>query len=157
MFQKINDQLAIGDETTQERLQALAQQGYTTVVDLCTFQEGNILPEAPVKKVGLVLQKVPVSTQSLHPALIQQFLTIIQQADGPVYVRCASGRRAALMAFLTQATQQHWTTPQFFEYVEASGFDCSTAPQLAEFAREYMDTIQNISSTEKQEERKNTL
>ena len=148
MFQQMTDQLAIGDETTRERLKELAEQGYTMVVDLCTVQEGNTMAETEVREAGLVLKHIPVSTQSLSPAIVEQFITTIEQAHGLVYTRCASGRRAALMVFLTQATQQHWTNIQFFNQVEAAGFDCRSAPQLAAFAEDYLETLQSTSDTE---------
>jgi uncharacterized protein (TIGR01244 family) len=147
MFQQITDQFAIGDEITRERLKELAQQGYTMVIDLCTVQEGNAMEETQVREAGLALKHVPVSIQSLSSAIIEQFITTVEQADGPVYTRCASGRRAALMTFLTLATQEHWTRAQFFERVEAAGFDCSSAPQLAAFAQEYLNKLHITSHT----------
>jgi uncharacterized protein (TIGR01244 family) len=145
MFKQITDQLAIGDETTLDGLKALAQQGYKMVIDLCTIQEGNTLTETRVSEAGLTLKHVPVSLQNLGPAVVEQFIAAVEQADGPVYTRCASGRRAALMVFLTQATQEHWTQPQFFERVKAAGFDCSSIPQLAAFAEEYLGRLHAAS------------
>jgi uncharacterized protein (TIGR01244 family) len=139
MFTSITDQLAIGDEMTQERLNAFAQQGYRTVIDLCTTQEGNTITEAQAREAGLILKHMPVSTQTLSSETVKQFITTVEDAESPVYTRCASGRRAALMAFLMQATQQHWTQSQFFERVEAAGFDCRSAPQLAAFAEDYLE------------------
>lgn len=149
MFKQISDQLAIGDETTPEGLKALAQQGYKMVIDLCTIQEGNTLAETLASEAGLNLKRVPVSLQNLGPAVVERFIAAVEQADGPVYTRCASGRRAALMVFLTQATQEHWTQSQFFEQVKAAGFDCSSVPQLAAFAEEYLGRLQSVSRTAK--------
>ncbi|HLG78420.1 MAG TPA: sulfur transferase domain-containing protein [Ktedonobacteraceae bacterium] len=148
MFQQITDQFAIGDETTRGRLQTLAQQGYKMVIDLCTAEEGKAIPENEVKEAGLALKRVPVSTQSLNPVVVEQFIATAEQANGPVYARCASGRRAALMVFLTQATQHHWTNTQFFNHVEAAGFDCRSAPQLAAFAEDYLEKLQHTSGSE---------
>jgi uncharacterized protein (TIGR01244 family) len=145
MFKQITDQIAIGDEMTPERLKELGQQGYKMVIDLCTVQEGNLIAKTQAREVGLVLKHVPVSMESLSPEIVEQFITTVEQADGPVYTRCASGRRAALMAFLTQATQERWTHTQFFEVVEAAGFDCSSAPQLAAFAEEYLEKLHTTS------------
>lgn len=147
MFKQLTDQLAIGDETTPEGLEALAQRGYKMVIDLCTVQEGNTLAETRVREAGLALKHVPVSLQNLSPAVVEQFIAVVEQADGPVYTRCASGRRAALMVFLTQATQEYWTQTQFFERVNAAGFDCSSVPQLATFAEEYLGRLQAASRT----------
>ena len=43
--------------------------------------------------------------------------------------------------------QEHWTQTQFFERVKAAGFDCSSAPQLAAFAEEYLGRLQAASRT----------
>lgn len=141
MFKQITDQIAIGDEMSPERLKELAQQGYKMVIDLCTVQEGHLIAETQAREAGLVLRQVPVSMESLSPEIVEQFITTVEQADGLVYTRCASGRRAALMAFLTQATQERWTHTQFFEQVEAAGFDCRSAPQLATFAKKYLEKL----------------
>lgn len=138
MLKKLDDELAFGDESTQEELSALASQGYKTVIDLCTPQEGTQIAAQRAQASGLALKQVPVAVTALSADLVHEFIRQAQQAAAPVYVRCASGKRAGLMALLMRATEQGWSEQEFFRHVQEAGFDCASAPALAQFAVDYM-------------------
>ena len=147
MLLKINERLAFGDEETPEQLKALAQQGYKTLIDLCTVKEGKQISDESARKAGLEVHQVPVDVDALNNDLVRKFIQTLEQSEAPVYTRCASGKRAGLMVLLALATQQHWTEQEFFKQVEAAGFDCSTAPALAQFAHDYIRQLQQQEAT----------
>ena len=142
MLLKVNEVLAFGDQESPEQLKALAQQGYKTIIDLCTPKESKQIPAERAREAGLALQQVPVAVDALNGDLVRHFIKVLEQSTAPVYTRCASGKRAGLMALLALATQQHWSEQEFFKQVEAAGFDCSSAPALAQFAHDYIQELQ---------------
>ncbi|MEW6353036.1 MAG: sulfur transferase domain-containing protein [Pseudomonadota bacterium] len=143
MLYRVNERFSFGDESTPEQLKNLAAQGYKTVIDLCTPEEGRQIAAAQAQQAGLALRQVPVSVNALSADTVQKFIDSAGHAAGPVYVRCASGKRAGLMTLLALATEENWPEEKFFEQVHAAGFDCSSAPALAQFAQEYMRGLRN--------------
>ncbi|HLA74932.1 MAG TPA: sulfur transferase domain-containing protein [Gammaproteobacteria bacterium] len=143
MLKKLTKDLAFGDQASPEQLAELKGQGFKAVIDLCTPQEGRQIPPAQVQAAGLELKQFPVAVEALNKDLVKHYTQLVKEAGGPVYTRCASGKRAGLLALLSLATEHGWSEHEFFEQVKAAGFDCASAPGLAQFAMEY---IQGLSS-----------
>jgi protein tyrosine phosphatase (PTP) superfamily phosphohydrolase (DUF442 family) len=137
MFQNVTESLAIGNVVSPEGLSTLSQQGYQTILDLCTEAENNQLNGEVVEKLGLNLVPFPVNRHQLTPELLQAFIQILDIAPQPIYVRCASGLRAGVMTLLTLATRENWTEQQYLEKRQALGLQHQPHCPLEIFAREY--------------------
>lgn len=138
MLKQINPEIAFGDEAGPEQLRQLAGKGYKTVIDLCTPPEKNQIEAAQAQAAGIHLEQVPVAVTALSPAVVQRFNDVLDQAQGPVYVRCASGKRAALLGLLHEARQKNWHYEEVAREAQALGVDLSTPPALEQFARNYL-------------------
>lgn len=141
MWMKLNESLAFGSAADAAQLRELAQQGYKTVIDLCAAEENiPVLAEA-ARAAGLELLHFPVSANALSKEAVQGFIAKLSAARQPVYTRCASGKRAGLMTLLAEATYNHWSEQEFFQHVKECGFDCESAPVLAQFAMSYLHEL----------------
>ncbi len=91
--------LLLGGQPTLAQLEAARSQGYTTVVNLRTPEEGGPSAEE-VEALGLAYHSLPVAgVQGLTEENARTLAEILDQADGPTIVHCASGNRVgALLA-----------------------------------------------------------
>ncbi|MBZ8180284.1 beta-lactamase hydrolase domain-containing protein [Oscillatoria salina] len=137
MFQSVSESLAIGNLNSREKLSEIAQQGYRTIVDLCTPPEGNQLNPEEVTQLGFDYLSIPVFPKNLKPETLQTFIQAVDSASQPIYIRCASGLRAGMMALLTIAEKQAWTEQQYLEQWEALGLENKPNSPLASFVQEY--------------------
>lgn len=138
MWMKLNESLAFGSAADIAQLRELARQGYKTVIDLCASEENTPVLAEAARAAGLELVHFPVSVNALSKETVQGFIASLGTAQQPVYTRCASGKRAGLMALLAEATRNHWSEQEFFQHVKECGFDCESAPALAQFAMNYL-------------------
>ena len=146
MQTKLNGSLTFGNASDAGQLRGLAQQGYKTVIDLCAAGENIPITAEAAHAAGLELQHYPVSVDSLSKATVQGFIAKLSSAQQPVYTRCASGKRAGFMVLLADATLNHWSEQEFFQHVKECGFDCESAPALAQFAMSYMRDLNQEGS-----------
>jgi uncharacterized protein (TIGR01244 family) len=143
MFQKVTESLAIGNITSSEELREIAQQGYRTVIDLCTAAEGNLLNAEEVKQLGFDYISLPVDRQNLKPETLQGFILAVDSTNQPIYTRCASGLRAGVMTLLTLANLEGWTEQQYWERRQALGLEHKPNCPLETYAHEYFIPSQN--------------
>jgi uncharacterized protein (TIGR01244 family) len=136
MFQSVTESLAIGNLSSPEELQEISQQGYSTVIDLCTPTEGIQLNAEEVQKLGLNYISIPVSPQNLNSEVLQTFSETVHTASQPVYIRCASGLRAGVFTLLTLADQQNWTEQEYLERHQKLGLEHKPSCLLKAFSEE---------------------
>lgn len=90
-------------QPTAEQLSALAAAGFRTVIDLRTEAEDRGFDEpATVRAAGMKYVNLPVNAQSLGPETFSRFFELLEMAERPVLVHCASSNRvgAAYAAYL---------------------------------------------------------
>ena len=140
---KINDKFTVGDQPTEEQLHELANQGFTSVVNLRTSGEPNA-PFAPeqegdkVEGLGMKYVHFPVSMQAMNDRIIDEFRMKVKELPEPVFVHCASGKRAGAITMMHCAIVDGMTGKETLEQAEKLGFK-TDIPQLAEFIRTYVD------------------
>lgn len=128
---------------SREAVEQLASEGYATVVNLRTAAEANQLltPEEEgeaVRAAGLRYLHLPVASGSADPELIDRFRSEIDKLPAPVFVHCASGRRAGLFSVLAAAAAEGLCGEEALRKAATLGFDWS-APELQTFVRQYLD------------------
>lgn len=134
MFKAVTNNLAIGSVADPTGLQEIAEEGFATVIDLCTEGEGNQLNKEIVENLSLKFVSIPVSGQNLNTDTLQKFKTAIETLPQPIYVRCASGLRAGVFSLLALADKQGWTHQEYLSRRKDLGLEHKPNCPLADFA-----------------------
>lgn len=101
---RISDKIIVGKIPPSERdLESLASEGFAAVVNLRRAGEPNqpLSPEEEgeaAARQGMRYVHIPVDGANIDSATIQRFKDEVSQLPGPVFVHCASGRRAQAVA-----------------------------------------------------------
>lgn len=141
---KINDEVTVGPQPTEEQLKELAGQGFKSVVNFRTEGEED-QPLSPAdegaraKKLGLEYLHVPVSMKSMSPQTVDQFRERFPDLPKPVFAHCKSGKRAGAMVMMHLASTQGMSGQQTLQQAEQMGFKCDQ-PELKQFVQQYVDS-----------------
>lgn len=140
---KFNDQLTVSGQPSEQEIQALADEGFKSVVNFRTEGEEDqpLSPDAEAKKVkdaGLEYLHVPVSMDAMSGNLVDQFRARYQTLPAPVFAHCKSGKRAGAMMMMHVAVEQGMSGEQAIEQAKSMGFECDK-PELEQFVRKYVD------------------
>lgn len=137
MLKNITEHLAVGSIVDKEKLKEIHQQGYHTILDLCTEKEGNLLDENAMTDLGFKYLNIPVSPQNINIDTLNSIKEAINTSTQDVYIRCASGLRAGVMTLLTVADEQNWTQEQYQEEFNKLGLQQKPNCLLKDFAQDY--------------------
>lgn len=140
---KINDQVTVAPQPSEDDLQRLSQQGFKTVVNFRTEGEDEqpLSPAAEGDKVkanGMEYLNIPVSMKSMGPELVDQFREKYPDLPKPVFAHCKSGKRAGAMVMTHMAVEQGMTGEQTLQIAKEMGFECDQ-PELEQFVKDYVD------------------
>lgn len=101
---RISDKVIVGKTPPSEQdLESLASEGFAAVVNLRRAGEPN-QPLSPdeegeaASRAGLRYVHIPVDPANIDAEAIDRFMNEVEQLPGPVFVHCASGRRAEAVA-----------------------------------------------------------
>jgi uncharacterized protein (TIGR01244 family) len=139
---KINDELTVAGQVTEQQLQQAVNEGYKSVLNLRSPEEQGFESDEQQKAqvLGLHYVNIPVKLTEIDDELTKEVIKQIDELPKPALIHCASGMRAGLMAFIYVATRQGMTPEQIFEQAAAAGFDCSANPQMKQFLEHYVST-----------------
>lgn len=98
------DGVLTGGQPNQAQLEALAELGYTTVVNMRGPNEQGSTDPAAVEALGMTYVSIPITgATDVNEANARRLSEILEDSDGPVVVHCASSNRVgalfALKAF----------------------------------------------------------
>ncbi|TWT90358.1 Beta-lactamase hydrolase-like protein [Pseudobythopirellula maris] len=141
---KINDELTVGPQPTENEIQKLGGQGFKSVVNFRTADEDEqpLSPEAEgevVSSAGMEYSNIPVSMQSMGPDLVDRFREKYAKLPKPVFAHCKSGKRAGAMVMMHVAVEQGMSGEETLQKAKEVGFECDQ-PQLEQFVRQYVDS-----------------
>ena len=141
---KINDQISVGAQPSEQDLRKLAQHGFLSVVNFRTDgeEEQPLSPHAEGEKViaaGMDYLHIPVSMEGMGPELVDQFREQLIELPKPVFAHCKSGKRAGAMVVMDMAVEQGMTGDQTLQKAKEMGFECDQ-PELEQFVRSYVDS-----------------
>ena len=132
-FRKIDDAIFIGPQPSAQDLQEAKQLGIKTVVDFRMPIETAASNEMLTKNAGLNYASIPVNKADLSSSQISQLAQVMNSREGPFFLHCATGARAALLLSLNQARQHGWSAEQVFDEAKKIGFDLKTSPEFSNF------------------------
>lgn len=140
---KINDQVTVGPQPSEEQLSQLCDQGFKSVVNFRTAGEEDqpLSPDeegAKVEAAGLKYLHIPMSMESAGPAQVDEFRAKFPDLPKPAFAHCKSGKRAGAMVMMDMAVRQGMTGDQTLDKAEEMGFECDK-PELRQFVKQYVD------------------
>ena len=140
---RINEQLTVGPQPTEEQLKQLATEGFKSVVNLRMpgEEEQPLSPDQEGEKVralGMQYLHIPVSKKAMQPEQVDSFRQEISRLPEPVFVHCHLGKRAGALVMMHTACEAGMSGDQTLERAEQMGFECDV-PELKEFVQGYVD------------------
>lgn len=138
---KINDELTVAPQITQEQIQQAATEGYKSVLNLRSPEEKGFLndEQQQVSAIGLNYLNIPVKVDTITESEATEILRVIDELPKPALIHCGKALRAGAMALMNVATRQGMTPEQAFEKAAEIGFDCSANPKMKEFFKSYVE------------------
>lgn len=140
---KINDQVTVSGQPTDDELKEIASQGFKSIVNfraegeeehqLSPSEEGKI-----VEALGLSYVHIPVSLKALNSESVDQFREQYEKLPKPVFAHCKSGKRAGAMVMMHLAVEQGMSGERALRQAEEMGFQCDQ-PELKQFVETYVD------------------
>ncbi len=90
------------------------------------------------EKLGLNYLHHPVTADSLDAALVDDFRRSLDDLLQPVFLHCASGKRAGAMTLMALAADKGWDGDTALQEGKARGIDL-TEEKIGEFVKSYAD------------------
>jgi uncharacterized protein (TIGR01244 family) len=79
-------------------IRLLKEEGFKSVLDLRTPEEGTAEEETQVTAAGISYTNLPIGKVTPTPAEVQQFGEIVENPDrGPLLIHCASANRVGMI------------------------------------------------------------
>ncbi|MBZ4330153.1 sulfur transferase domain-containing protein [Corallococcus interemptor] len=129
-------------QPTRERVEALAAEGFRSLVNLRTSEEvGQALsPDeegAVARQHGLQYLHMPVSPSNLGTEAARRFDEAVARLPAPTLVHCASGRRAGLLTLTQVARAEGLSGDDAVARAERLGIELND--QAKSILRQYAD------------------
>ncbi len=141
---KIDENVTVGGQPTQEELKQLADDGFKTIVSLRTADEED-QPLSPseegdvVRKHGLEYVHFPVSKEDMGPELEDEFRQRLPTFKSPAFIHCSSGKRAGAFVVMDKAVKEGWSGEATLEKADEMGFECEEV-KIRDFVKSYVDS-----------------
>ncbi|MEI4264202.1 beta-lactamase hydrolase domain-containing protein [Roseovarius sp. D0-M9] len=123
-------------------LEQAASAGAKTIVNFrASGEEGGISPEEEhqqTERLGLNYLHHPVTADSLDAALVDDFRRSLDDLPQPVFLHCASGKRAGAMTLMALAADKGWDGNTALQEGKARGIDL-TEETIGQFVKSYAD------------------
>lgn len=141
-IRRIDDSISVAPQLGEGDFAEIAARGFTTVVNnrpdgeepgQLTAAQGAAL----ARQAGLDYVHVPVTTQGMGPADVQDFADALAAAKGPVLAHCRSGTRSTILWAMAAAKGGKLSPDEILRMARAAGYDLSgQRPILEGYARQ---------------------
>lgn len=126
-YLKVNDQLITGGQPTEEQLQAAAQEGFTTVINLATINPRYSLDdeEGLVQSLGMTYHHIPVVWDDPKERDFDAFEATMKLLDdrNKTLLHCAANFRVTAFYALYGMKNLGWSEAQAEEFRAATWQD----------------------------------
>jgi uncharacterized protein (TIGR01244 family) len=137
-FARLDTTIACAGAITPEGVAELKRLGYASIINLRQASESGANVEAEsaaANAAGVRYVHLPISGSAPDPAVVDQFLrVIVEPANQPALVHCASGNRAAALWMIKRLVVDGWDEDRATK--EAADLGLTSAP-LKAFALDY--------------------
>lgn len=140
---QVSEKLTAGPHPAREDIHHLADIGFRSVINLCMAEEKSApmdpkVEEKEAKASNLEYVHLPVNMNELQPELVDRFRAKLRELPYPIYVHCASGKRACAFSLMHVAAEDGWSGEDTLERGEEIGFHCDVK-DLRDFITEYVE------------------
>ena len=136
---RVETTVACAGATTPEAMAAIKRMGFAAVINLRLATENGADVDAETtsaKAAGLRYVHLPFSATDPDPAVVDRFLAaIVEPANQPALIHCASGVRAAMMWMIKRVQIDRWDVEKAADEAAALGL---TSPRFKQFALDYL-------------------
>ncbi len=130
-----------------EALKQTASAGVKSVVNFqAEGEKGALSPDEErqqAERLGLNYLHHPVTADSLDAALVDNFRRALDDLPQPVFLHCASGKRAGAMTLMALAADKGWDGETALQEGKARGIDL-TEEKIGQFVKSYADDKANV-------------
>lgn len=134
-YRKVDDDVITGGQPLEEQLQAAAQEGFKTVINLAPHNSRNSLPDEAglVKSLGMTYTYIPVDWGKPTEQDFEAFESAMQQRpEGKTLIHCQANFRVTAFYSLYALKNLGWSAEQA-EKFRASIWMGSDYPTWDEF------------------------
>ena len=121
-YRAVDDMLGTSGQPTESQLAAVAQAGFTTVINLALHDDPRYsLPDeaATVRSLGLDYVHIPVQFAApTRSDLLAFFDAMDAHRDEKVWVHCAANMRVSVFLGLYRMLRQGWSRERAFELMD---------------------------------------
>lgn len=131
---KVSDQLSVAGQVTPEEIQQAAQEGFKSVLNLRSPDEGGFLSDEKQhsEAAGLQYANIPLRPSEPNQELVAEAVREIENLPKPILVHCAAGARAGGIALIATAIKEGLTLEQIKEKANEVGLSLDQ-PHLKQF------------------------
>ncbi|MFW7378905.1 MAG: beta-lactamase hydrolase domain-containing protein [Oligoflexus sp.] len=147
---KIDNDFSNAGQPSESELEQLKKEGFRSVVNLRTSEETKLSPyDSPeqegekLQELGMSYLHIPVDTDNLQFAELDQFIRELEHLPNPVLGHCKSGARSAAFYLAYLAHKNNWDLSQTLLCAEEHGISLGERYQeflSAYFARKHTST-----------------
>ena len=112
-YRTVSDRIITGGQPTEAQLRSAAQEGFTAVINLATFEPGHSLADEAglVRSLGMTYYPIPVDWGNPKASDFEAFERVMQQLrDGKTLIHCAANFRVT--AFYSLYALKHLGWPE---------------------------------------------
>lgn len=142
-YRKVTDTRITGGQPTEEQLQAAANEGFTTVINLAPHSSRNALPDEAglVQSLGMTYHYIPVDWNTPTQADFEAFEAALNQhTDDKTIIHCAANFRASAFYALYAMKNLGWSEEEA-EAFRAPIWEGSQYPLWEDFIDEMKEKI----------------
>jgi uncharacterized protein (TIGR01244 family) len=137
-FAKLESTVACGGATAPAAVTELKKLGFASIINLREASEPGADADGEAdaaKEAGVNYIHLPLKSAAPDPAVVDRFLqAIVDPANQPAFIHCASGNRAAAMWMIKRMVVDGWEADRAATEAAALGL---TSEPLKRFAIDY--------------------
>lgn len=126
----LTDDFAVAPQIEAPDIEEIARLGYRVLINNRPDGEDPGQPTAAdhaaqAAAAGLVYHHLPVTAQTMGPAVWEKFTALLQGAEGPVLAHCRSGTRSCHLWAFSQASGDQFSLDEIVSRGAEVGYDLS--------------------------------